>query len=844
MIQKNQQKSFKQRNLVHAMFKNHLQIAFRNILKRKGYAIFNILGLAIGITCCLLIFQYVAYERSYDKFNEKVKQIVRLRLDLHDQGKLTMQSATVFPGLGARIKNEFPEVENYCRLIDTKISWLKTEMVQNNIVLANDERNIKALENKGYYADQSFLNMFTIRLTEGNRASLLNGPNKIILSESTAEKYFNNENAVGKRLTVREGGNVYYYEVTGVFKDYPSNSHLAFDYLISYPTFVNMVRNLGAPKGLDPETSLGWYDYYVYLQLQPGTNQKQFDAKLLSFSDRYLNNEYSRAHNNREDLYTIPLKDIHLYSHYNEEAGVNGDGKSVSFLFLIAFLIITIAWINYTNLATARSLERAKEVGVRKVLGALRKNLVAQFLTESFILNFTAVVIAVLLAFLFTPSFNVLIGSASGTGFHMPLIYWGGFILLFLTGAFISGIYPAFVLSGFHPITVLKGLFKNSASGMIIRKGLIIGQFATSIILIAGTIVIYQQVNFMRNQKLGANINQTLVLDGPSLRQDTSYQNSYQPFKNEVLQLSGIKSIAASSGVMGKEIYMTNGAYLVNSKDKNPLTFYTLYVDNDFLSSYGMKFKAGRNFSQDNPSDKKAVILSEEAVKLFGIDDPEKALNQIISNYRDSLKIIGVVANYHQLGLNKAMLPVIFIPKPEVNNFYSIKFQTADVHQTVASVERVWNKYFPDNPFSYFFLDELYNAQYKSDGQFGKVFGLFAFLAIVIACFGLLGLSAYNVLQRTKEIGIRKVLGASERHIIYLLSKDFLLLVCVAFTIAVPVSWFVMNGWLNDFAYRINISWWVFLISGIIAVLIALLTVSFQAIKAAVANPVKSLRTE
>ena len=289
---------------------------------------------------------------------------------------------------------------------------------------------------------------------------------------------------------------------------------------------------------------------------------------------------------------------------------------------------------------------------------------------------------------------------------------------------------------------------------------------------------------------------------------------------------------------------MTNGAYLVNAKDKNPLTFYTLYVDNDFLSSYGMKFKVGRNFSQDNPSDKKAVILSEEAVKLFGIDDPEKALNQIISNYRDSLKIIGVVANYHQLGLNKAMLPVIFIPKPEVNNFYSIKFQTADVHQTVASVERVWNKYFPDNPFSYFFLDELYNAQYKSDGQFGKVFGLFAFLAIVIACFGLLGLSAYNVLQRTKEIGIRKVLGASERHIIYLLSKDFLLLVCVAFTIAVPVSWFVMNGWLNDFAYRINISWWVFLISGIIAVLIALLTVSFQAIKAAVANPVKSLRTE
>ena len=826
------------------MFKNHLQVAFRNILKRRGYTIFNILGLAIGITCCLLIFQYVAYERSYDKFNEKADEIVRLRLDLHDQGKLTMQSATVFPGLGSILKKEFPEIGNYCRLIDTRISWLKNEMVQNNIVLANDERNVKALENKGYYADQSFLDMFTIPVIEGNRASLLNGPDKIILSESTAKKYFNNENAVGKKLTVREGGNIYYYEVTGVFKDYPSNSHLAFDYLISYPTFVNMVRDLGAPKGLDPETSLGWYDYYVYLQLQPGTNRKQFDAKLLSFSDRHLNNEYSRAHNNREDLYTIPLKDIHLYSHYNEEAGVNGDGKSVSFLFLIAFLIIVIAWINYTNLATARSLERAREVGVRKVLGALRKNLIGQFLTESFLLNLAAVFIAVILAFCFTPSFNHLIGSASTTAFHLPALYWQGFICLFIAGAFVSGIYPAFVLSGFHPIAVLKGLFKNTAGGMVIRKGLIIGQFATSISLIAGTIIIYQQVNFMKNQKLGANISQTLVLDGPGVKQDTLYQNFYQPFKNEMLQISGIKSIAASSGVMGKEIYMTNGAYLVNSKDKNPLTFYTLYVDNDFLSSYGMQFKAGRNFSHDNPADKKAVVLSEEAIKLFGIDNPGKALDQIIYNYHDSLKIIGVVANYHQLGLNKAMLPVIFIPKAEVNNFYSLKFQTADVHQTIASVEKVWNKYFPENPFSYFFLDELYNAQYKSDGQFGKVFGLFAFLAIIIACFGLLSLSAYNVLQRTKEIGIRKVLGASVRHIIYLLSKDFLLLVCIAFVVAVPVTWFVMNSWLHDFAYRIDISWWIFLIAGSIAILVALLTISFQAIKAAIANPVKSLRTE
>ena len=825
------------------MFKNHLQVAFRTILKRKGYTIFNIAGLAIGIACCLLIFQYVAYEKSYDKFHKNVNNIVRLRLDLHDQGRLTMQSATVFAGVAPLLKKDLPEVENYCRLIDTRISWQGNNPVQNNVVLANEQKNIKALENKGYYADQGFLDMFSLNIIKGDKNALLNAPDKIILSETLAKKYFGNDDVVGKQITVNEGGYKYSYLVTGVFKDYPTNSHLSFDYLISYQTFVNMIKRLG-PNGLDAETTLGWYDYYVYLQLHPGTNQKKLDADLVSFSDKYLNNEYSKAHNNREDLYSMPLKDIHLYSHYNEEAGVNGDGKSVSFLFLIAFLIIIIAWINYTNLATARSLERAKEVGIRKVLGAMRKSLMLQFLTESFLLNLAAVIIAVVLAFCFTPSFNHLIGSTSEKNFYLPLPYLIGFVGLFLTGAFISGIYPAFVLSGFHPIAVLKGLFKNSNSGMFVRKGLIIGQFATSIILIAGTIIIYQQVNFMRNQKLGADISQTLILNGPSEKQDSTYTTSYQAFKNEILRINGVKNIAASSGVMGKEIYMTNPAVLVNSKDKDAVTVYTLYVDADFLSSYNMQFKAGRNFISNDPGDKKTVVLSEEAVKLLGMNDPQKALNQIIYNYDDSLKIIGVVSNYHQLGLSRSMLPVIFVPKPEINNYYSIKLQTGNVHQAVAAIEKIWNDYFPQNPFSYYFLDDSFNAQYKADGAFGEVFGLFSFLAIIIACFGLLSLSAYNVLQRTKEIGIRKVLGAPVSNIIYLLAKDFMLLVLIAFFIAVPVTWFVMNNWLHDYAYRISISWWIFLIAGIIALLIALITISFQAIKAAIANPVKSLRTE
>ena len=825
------------------MFKNHLQLAFRNILKRKGYTIFNIVGLAIGIACCLLIFQYVAYEKSYDRFNKNANDIVRLRLDLHDQGKLTMQSATVFAGVAPLLKKDLPEVENYCRLIDTRISWQGSDPVQNSVVFANEAKNIKAIENKGYYTEQSFLNMFTLHIIEGDKNTLLNAPDKIILSETLAKKYFGDHDAVGKQITVLEGGYKYSYLVTGVFEDYPANSHLSFDYLVSYPTFVNMIKRLG-PRGVDPETTLGWYDYYVYLQLYPGFDQKKLDAKLVAFCDKYLNNEYFKSHNNREDLYSMPLKDIHLYSHYNEEAGVNGDGKSVSFLFLIAFLIIIIAWINYTNLATARSLERAKEVGIRKVLGALRKNLVTQFLTESFLLNFAAVIIAVAVAFICTPSFNHLIGSTSEKGFYLTTPYLFGFVGLFITGTLASGMYPAFVLSGFHPIAVLKGLFKNSNSGMLVRKGLIIGQFATSIILIAGTIIIYQQVNFMRNQKLGADISQTLIINGPSEKQDSAYTTSYQAFKNEILRINGVKNIAASSGVMGKEIYMTNPAIIIHSKDKNPVTVYTLYVDADFLSSYKMQFKAGRNFEPNNPDDKKTVVLSEEAVKLLGIDDFGKAINQAVYNYNDTFKIIGVVANYHQLGLNRSMLPVVFVPKPGINNYYSVKFETGNVHQTVASVEKVWNNFFPQNPFSYYFLDDSYNEQYKADDEFGKVFGLFSFLAIIIACFGLFSLSAFNVLQRTKEIGIRKVLGAPVSNIIYVLAKDFMLLVFVAFFIAVPVTWFVMNNWLHDFAYRISISWWIFLIAGITGVLIALLTISFQSIKAATSNPVKSLRTE
>jgi putative ABC transport system permease protein len=812
------------------MLKTHLQLAIRNLFKRKGYSLLNILGLAIGITCCLLIFQHVAYERSYERFNPKAGQVVRLRLDAWQQGKLAWQSATVFPAIAPTMKKEFPEVEDFCRLIDA------------NFLLSNDANHVKIRETKGYFADPSSLDILGINLVKGNPANALEGPNKIILSESMARKYFGDNDPMGKRLIARDQNNVT-LEVTGVYKDYPANSHLILHHLISYATLDDQIR-LGGDSTRPAETSWGWYDFYAYIKLKPGTDWKALQAKMPAFSDRHMNNdERAKKNNNKNELFLIPLTDIHLYSNYNQEAEVNGNGKAVGFLFLIAFFIVVIAWVNYTNLATSRSLERAKEVGVRKVLGALRKDLVLQFLTESLFLNLLSLLIALLAALLLTGSFNELIGSENTGSFHLPLNYTLEFAALFLAGTFLSGAYPAMVLSGYHPITVLKGMFRNSGQGQMLRKTLIIGQFAVSVILIAGTILVYQQVQFMRSQQLGANIDQTLVLEGARAQQDSTYHNAFQPFKTELLQQTGIHSVAASSNVMGQEIYWTNDGRRLDNTSGTGVTLYHLGIDYDFIPSYEMKLAAGRNFSKDFPTDKKAVLLNQRAADLLGFSNAANAIGKKILQGGDTCTVIGVLADYHHQGLQKAIDPMVVLLQPFRRNYYSIKI-TDHPQQTIAAIEKIWDHYFPNDPFNYFFLDESFSQQYKADVRFGQVFGLFATLAILIACFGLLGLSAYNVLQRTKEIGIRKVLGASVQHLVFTLSKEFLYLVLISLVIAIPLTWWAMNSWLQDFAYRISIQWWVFALAGILAILIALATVGFQALKAALANPVKSLRTE
>ncbi len=711
-------------------------------------------------------------------------------------------------------------------------------------MLTNEAQDKKFSENKGYYADAASVDMFGLHLIKGNPHTALDAPDKIILSESTAKKYFGNEDALGKTLVNRSGEHVQPFEVTGVYKDFPGNSHLIMNYLVSYSTLGKELLS-GGDSSNQSETAWGWYDFYVYVQLKPGVDFHQLESKLPAFTNKYINTEEWRKTNNvRDELHLIPLSDIHLYSNYNQEAEVNGNGQAVSFLFLIAIFIICIAWINYINLATARSVERAKEVGVRKVLGALRSNLIRQFLMESLVLNIISLLLSLIIFFLLLHPFDGFTGRDNYTGFALTANYWLIFFALFAGGTLLSGLYPAFVLSGFKPVVVLKGAFKNTSSGLLLRKSLIVIQFVTSVVLIAGTIIVYQQVNYMRNQSVGANINQTLVLKGPQTLADSLYQSVYQPFKTAVLQQSSVKNIAASTSVMGDEIYWTNGSKRPGA-DQSAVTLYNLGVDYDFIPSYDIKMAAGRNFSPQFGTDKKAVILNENAAKLLGFKDAASAVNQkLLRGGSDTVNIVGVTANFHQLGLQKTIDPMIIVPRPNSASYYSIKIEPGKEQQTIASLKQTWNRYFPKDPFDYFFLDESFGQQYKADILFGKVFGVFAFLAILIACFGLLGLSAYNVLQRTKEIGIRKVLGASAQSILVLLSRDFLKLIFISLFLAIPVGWYIMTSWLQDYAYRINIGWWVFALAGTVAFLVAIVTISIQVLKATVMNPVKSLRTE
>jgi putative ABC transport system permease protein len=804
------------------MLKNYLTSVWRYVSRNKAFTVINIFGLAIGMTAFMSIAQYALHELSYDKFWRNTDNVFRVNQDRYDKGELSTRWASGCNGIGPDLKANFPEVKYYVR------------MTGSNALLSYGDTFFK--EDAVYYASQDFFNVFGYPLISGEDSSALKGPNKMVLSESMAKKYFGEENPVGK--TMRNNGEVEYL-VTGVFKDLPENSHMNVDALLSFATYARLV-------GRKDESELKewmWDGFLTYILLNENTSAKELEAKLPAFAQKQAGEDFKR-YSSGMTFHLMPISDIHLDSDFIGEFKTNGNRDTVYFLMIIAVLIIIIAWINYINLSTAKSIERAREVGVRKVMGGYRWQLIQQFLTESLLLNTVAVSLAIGAVLALTPWFSDITGRELDYLLFKQELFWIWIVILIVGGAILSGLYPAFVLSAFKPVEVLKGRFKNTGKGVLFRKGMVVTQFIASITLIVGTFTVYTQINFMRDQKLGIDINQTMVMRSPNVVVDSLESQKFLVLKQQLTQFPEVSMVTASSSIPGASFGWNAGDIrTLSQREDEQKQYRVIMMDHDFVPSYGLETVAGRAF-EDLPNEQSSVLLNEAGAKHMGFTKPEDALNIQINFWGDTFRIVGVVKNYRQESLKKDFEPLIFRYDKAPSGFYSIKFNTANVNESLSKFEGAWKEIFPGNPFDYFFLDDHYNKQYKADQQFGKVFGIFSGLAIFIACLGLFGLSSLTAIQRTKEIGVRKVLGASVTSILTLVSKDYLLLIGIAVAFATPLTWWIMNNWLQSFSNRIALDWWIFTGPSLLVIFIALFTVSIHTLKAARTNPVKSLRYE
>jgi putative ABC transport system permease protein len=816
------------------MLRNYFKTAWRNLLKNKLFSVINVAGLSVGIAACLLILQYVSFHLSFDRFNKNADDLYRVTNDRYQHGKLIQHGTITYSAIGKAMQHDFPEVINHARVLPAGGTIMKAGK--------------KLGDQWGFAVDNSFLQMFSYPWIAGDEKNALTEPNSIVLTETMARNLFGikgNDLSSIIGQTIQKDNEAVPYKITGICKDAPENSHLFFSYLLSYNT---VYKTLGyAQADYDFSDS----DFWHYIQLKPGTDYKTLEAKLDAFSLRHF--QGNKVSGSDEKFLLQPLTKAHLYSDYEYEIGNIASARVVWSMAIVAALIILIAWVNYINLATAKSVERAKEVGVRKVTGATKAQLVKQFLTESFLINLMALGIAWLLVFMAQQPFNDLIQQ------QLSLTYLfrnglSGFnvIALLITviglGIFISGFYPAFVLSSFKPILVLKGKYFSSAKGINLRRALVVTQFAITVALIIGSLVVYRQMRFVSKQSLGVDLSQVLIVRAPQLTQyDSTFITKELALQNELKQIPHVINVANSWSVPGNE---QGRDFDLSLHAENAARFTTrkMGVSPEYIPLYNIKLKAGRNFDNaDYHADPRKVhniILNENACRLLGFKTPQEAVGKQIHVERRQWDVVGVIADFHQKSLRYPLEPLIVMPLFSPYSALSVKVNTTDIAQTMATIKAKYDEFFPGNIFDYYFLDDRYNQQYANDLLFGKVFGIFSAFAVLIACLGLLGLSLFTTVQRTKEIGVRKVLGASIANIVVLLSKDFIRLVIIAFVIASPVAWTIMNNWLNDFAYRIDISAWIFIVAGSMAVIIALATISFQAIKAALANPVKSLRTE
>jgi putative ABC transport system permease protein len=807
------------------MLRNYLKTAFRNLLRYKGFALINIASLTIGIIGCLVIALFVWDERQYDKSISEGENIYRVYEERKDNNTISYAACTP-PMFATFLQQQYPEVAATARMF----------MIGDKYLIETGEKT--AYETKGWFVDSSFFKIFALKFLKGNAATALTGPSSIVISDELANKYFGNKNPVGKTIKINKGD----VEIKGVFEKPREHFHLDFNYLMALP---------GVGLAPDRMKRWTWHQFYTYVKLKPGANVQLLQNKFQAHVKKEIFPTLTQAGSTFLPFFQ-QLRDIHLQSaDFVYDNAIRGNETYVKALTIIALFVLFIACFNFINLATARSFRRAKEIGVRKVIGADRKQLIVQFIAETVLLSVLSMIIATVATFFIVPSLNQFTGKAiEFNPFTNPLLGLGVIAAGIVIGI-LAGIYPALVLSGFQPIKVLKTM-KPVGSGLStswLRQALVVVQFALSALLIVSTLIVFRQTKYLNNKDLGFNKEQVLHFQ---IQGDIAQK--LETFKSELKQSPNILSVTSGYGLPGDQ-YAGDGIALPGKDGDKDYSANVFIGDHDYAKTLGLRIIAGRDFSKDMATDvKEAFIINETAVKELGFGTPEKAIGQRLNWNEwaptDSLnpvkkgKVIGVVQDFHYKSLHEKLSTSVIQLYPQIAFKVAVKLKTTDIKNTIAFINNTWNKFSPGYPLDYQFMDESYGKMYQNEEKLSDLLWIFTIMAIIVGCLGLFALAAFSAEVRTKEIGIRKVLGASVFHIVGLLSKNFLLLVTISSLIAFPIAWWTLNDWLKDFPYRVDVSWWVFAIAMVAALTIAFLTVSFQSIKAATTNPVKSLRTE
>ncbi|MCE7990914.1 MAG: FtsX-like permease family protein [Roseivirga sp.] len=816
------------------MLKNYLKTTLRSLRKNKVFSVINVFGLAVGLTAAVFIFQYAIFELSYDSFHEENEEVYRVINDRYRDGELIQSSPITYSGVGPQMAADFPEVV------------LHTTLNPMNETKLKDGEKILGVKS-GLFVHQSFFDMFDFRLLAGDRGSLVTDLYSIVLTESVARNLFNvNGNdfdaIIGKLIYVDQDSQP--TEITGVIEDAPANSQLQFEILSSRETLISVW-----PRAR-PRAQWRASNFYHYLQLVPGTDEAALEAKFDDFSKRHLSDEKGDS-NERFSLQA--LTDAHLYSQYQYDYIKLGDGRMIWALIIVALFILVMAWINYVNLSTSRALERAKEVGVRKVIGARKRQLIGQFMMEAVVTNLIAVLGAFTLIQTFQSNFNALVDEQLSivellTSRVAVFPFWVLIVGLLVLGISMSGLYPAFVLSSYKPLNTLKGNFRNSAQGIWLKKVLVVFQFCISTLLVAGTLLVYQQVNFMRQQDLGMDMDHAMVLNGPSLTGfDSTSVTRVSSFKSALAGNPNVLEVGVSHHIPGERL-----PRIFNVKSEGSDVGYELSrinADYGFIKAYDIELAAGRNFRlSDHHADEdrvKNVMINLKAARQMGFSKPEEAVGKKVKFWGRDWFIIGVTADFHFRSLKESMEPILFVPFYDLpRDHFSIKLAGQDLQGSLTFVKSIYEEHFPGNVFEFNFIDDSFNSQYQSDERFGTVFNFFALLAILLASLGLFGLTGYSMLQRAKELGIRKVLGATAGNIVAMLSKDVLWLVGAAVVLALPITFLGARVWLSNYAFRTEIGPWLFVPPMAIILSVTLITIGYHVLKSARKNPVHSLRCE